>query len=373
MISFRFYLVTLVAVFLAIALGVVIGSTFIEPALVENLRGQVDTVRGNLDERVQTIEELNSDVDELETYVEQAAPFAVDRRLAGTTVMVVAEQGLDTGPVERLVGRLRQAGAASDGIVWLDSSWLLVDENGGGAEEELEEAAGVRAAGTEQTQRAAWQRVLLEASMAGGVELGEVSGAATTGPSTSTTRGSGNQVVTSTSVDDPSEPPSSVPGEGGAGAGGNVLEVGVLDQLEDAGFVELQMIDEGESPGPELPSPTERPLPFGVVVVTGSGSDLQDDGQLAAGLARQQAALGVPTVVTEIHPGGEDAPEPGTQVAPVREDAELSALVATVDDLQLVQGRVATVLALSDLRRGVAGHYGYGAGAERVLPPWLGP
>ncbi len=40
-----------------------------------------------------------------------------------------------------------------------------------------------------------------------------------------------------------------------------------------------------------------------------------------------------------------------------------------MDDVDLVQGRVASTLALADLARGVTGSYGYGAGAKSVLPP----
>ena len=42
--------------------------------------------------------------------------------------------------------------------------------------------------------------------------------------------------------------------------------------------------------------------------------------------------------------------------------------VSTVDDLDLVQGRVATTLALADLRTGVRGHYGYGDDADSAMP-----
>src|SRR5262245_8910943 len=119
MITFRFYLVTLVAIFLAVALGVTIGSTFLEPALVQDLNNQVESVRDNLDERVARIDELNDEIDQLEAFAEEAAPFAVDGRLDGSVVLVVAQQGVDGEAVERMVGRLRQAGATTDGIVWL--------------------------------------------------------------------------------------------------------------------------------------------------------------------------------------------------------------------------------------------------------------
>jgi Copper transport outer membrane protein, MctB len=53
----------------------------------------------------------------------------------------------------------------------------------------------------------------------------------------------------------------------------------------------------------------------------------------------------------------------------VRTDDDLATRVTTVDDLDLVAGRVATVLSLQDLVAGVVGHYGYGDGATSPLPP----
>ena len=42
MISFRYHLVSIVAVFLALALGVVVGTTVVKPGLVDQIRHQTD-------------------------------------------------------------------------------------------------------------------------------------------------------------------------------------------------------------------------------------------------------------------------------------------------------------------------------------------
>ena len=51
--------------------------------------------------------------------------------------------------------------------------------------------------------------------------------------------------------------------------------------------------------------------------------------------------------------------------------ASCQTVVSTVDDVDLVQGRVATVLALADLARGVVGAYGIGAGAAAAVPAFV--
>ena len=51
MINFRFHVVSLVGVFLALALGVVIGSTVIDRAIVDRLSSQIDSIRKRADEQ----------------------------------------------------------------------------------------------------------------------------------------------------------------------------------------------------------------------------------------------------------------------------------------------------------------------------------
>jgi hypothetical protein len=53
---------------------------------------------------------------------------------------------------------------------------------------------------------------------------------------------------------------------------------------------------------------------------------------------------------------------------PIREQ------IVIVDDLDRSEGRVAVVLAVHDAAAGTVGlHYGYGDGADGVLPAWTEP
>ena len=47
--------------------------------------------------------------------------------------------------------------------------------------------------------------------------------------------------------------------------------------------------------------------------------------------------------------------------------------MSTVDDVDLVQGQVAVVLAVAESGEAKVGHYGYGNGADQALPAWSGP
>lgn len=356
MISFRFYVVTLVAVFLAIAIGVVIGSTLIEPTLVENLREQVEAVRGHLDDRIETTDRLNQEISDLEAYLEQSAPFTVDGTLEGVPVLVVAEDGLDGDVVERLVGRLRQSGASAEGIVWLKASWQLTEDE---QRSILADVVGTEITDVDELRAEAWRAVLVESSGAAGERFDQI---AQDQGSTTTVATTEHADEEATSTTRQGSPTTTVPTQ-------RLLDGPVLAALEEAGFVRIQRIAQGESePGDEIPA---SPDPA-IVMVTGWESDHPDEGVLVGHLARQQAAAGLPTLVAEVWAEQEEGPERGARLAPIRDDAELATILATVDDLELIQGEVAVSLGLADLRQGVVGHYGYGVGADRVLPPWLG-
>ena len=58
MINFRFHIVSLVAVFLALALGIVIGSTVIDRAIVDNLNDRLDTIKRESSETDKRNDEL---------------------------------------------------------------------------------------------------------------------------------------------------------------------------------------------------------------------------------------------------------------------------------------------------------------------------
>ena len=55
MISFRYHIVTIIAVFLALAIGLLGGAAFVQPALQEQLQEQTDRLRNDLDDRTQQI------------------------------------------------------------------------------------------------------------------------------------------------------------------------------------------------------------------------------------------------------------------------------------------------------------------------------
>lgn len=306
MINFRFHLVSLIAVFLALALGIVIGSTLIDRAIVDALRNRIDTVEGNLDDRVAAIDELRSEGDRQQEYIEGSAPYALQGRLPEVPVAVVAADGVEGDVVTDAVEALRQAGASVPGILWLTDAWTLESDEG--------------------TQALATALAAGSTSSDGLRELG--------------LRAIANEI----------------------GAGGATP---VVDSLIEVGFLEVAAVGDVVPDMALLTAEGTR-----VVIVDGPGSSL-DGFEWSEPLIGELTAVARPTVLAQIADPDDDT-DGAERVAFVRDDENLSAAVSTVDDLGLLEGRVATALALEALGEGRAGHYGYGPGAESAVPVFVG-
>ncbi|KLR59992.1 Protein of unknown function (DUF3186) [Actinobacteria bacterium IMCC26207] len=344
MVTFRFYLVSIVAFFLALAVGVVLGSV-LDGGISDSLKDRLARVEANLNETVASIDDKNTEIKDLQEYVDASAPFSVESQLPETTAVVVIEPGIELGPVQDLVLRLRQSGASVAGILALEPSWILKDKADREQLAQIAESADVPVA---QLQGAVWSLILRPAEA-------ESANASSTTTTTTTTLAAGQDpgstVPVTTSV--PAPPL-------------DILNNAVLKQLQEAGFVKLLNVDGTDGAGGQRLS---------LFVVTGTNSSLEKPGSAAGELVEAASALKIPTVLAEIF-----VPAPPEQENPAQRGDILRSAVAgreltisTVNDLDLVAGRVAAVLAAADLQKGTSGNFGYGPGVDGVLPQWLGP
>ena len=351
MVTFRFYLVSTVAFFLAMAVGVVVGSV-LDEGLVTSLENRLDTVEANLDETAALIDDKRAEIDDLDRYVEESAPFAVEGRLEDSSALVVAEEGIDAGAVERLVLRLRQAGARVEGIAWLLPDWDLTDPELG---DRLVEDLGIELGGepveggsdeqagdaSSQLREAVWS-LLVEQS--GSTDSGGGPTATTVAPTTA-----------------PAAPPGSPTTAPVDAAPVAPLDSDVVSVLDELGLVRIERLDDdGEADGG----------PLVLTVVAGADSELATPGAAAVELAATAADGGVPTVLAEALPDDGVEEDRGGVISSA---AGAAGTYSTVDDVDLTVGRVATVLALSDARDGIIGRYGLGSDVDGILPRWQGP
>lgn len=370
MLSFRFHIVSLVAVFLALAIGIIMGSTVIDRALVDTLEDQQQSLRTDLDELSEENAGLRQELGDVREVGDRLASEGGERLLSGTLadvpVLVVAVRGVDEGVLDDLAGLLDTAGAVSQGTLWLTDRLALADED---AVTDLAAVLGLdEAAGTDELRTAAVEQVAdavrdaVTSSEAGGSEEGTPPDGTGTGPAeeltTTTVAGQGGP-----SEEDDTTTTLVVDG----GAPGEVLRV-----LLDAGFVEHDASESGPADVSELAVEGTR-----VILVSAATAEVPDE-LLAAPLARALLAPGttdgpaVDLLAAEGSPpiDGSDEEEEEERrglVALLRED-ELQDRLSTVDNLDAFAGRVAAVVAVQDLGDGRRGHYGVGPGAQRLVP-----
>jgi hypothetical protein len=337
-ISFRFHVVSITAVFLAIAIGVVVGSTFVDRAIVDGLRDRIETVEDNLDDRLVQIDRLNDEVDRLNDVADTSAPFAVSGRLADRHVLVLAVRGVDDEPARRFVDLAVQAGATAPGILWVEPRWALEGDDEGTVARQLASLVGSASSSPDVVRSIVWDAAVEE--LAGPVlppEQDEPAATTTTAPDGTTTT---------------TEP--------------RVAEITVLTALVDGGFLSFEPAREGAAL--DDVADTSPAL----VAVTGPRGDtlLQP---LLQPLVSVILANRLPVVVAEafVEPGDDeaDAPERGeTALAAVPQGG--TAQVSVVDHFEQPIGQVAAVLAAADAFHAVSGHYGFGDGAASLLPTW---
>lgn len=111
MISFRQHVVTIVAIFLALALGMLAGSAFIQPRLVEQLRAQVEDQRRTMDDLRAQVGELRDRLAAERAFNDVALGHLTQGRLLGQRVVVVAQEGLDEDALSEARRALEEAGA----------------------------------------------------------------------------------------------------------------------------------------------------------------------------------------------------------------------------------------------------------------------
>ena len=127
MISFRQHVVTIVAVFLALALGMLAGSAFIQPRLVDTLETRVDEYLGTIEELRGEIEQLRDRFAAEQALNDVALPHLTQGRLQDRNVVVIAQEGVEDDVVDATRLALDQAGAST---VILSAREILATEDG---------------------------------------------------------------------------------------------------------------------------------------------------------------------------------------------------------------------------------------------------
>jgi hypothetical protein len=123
-ISFRYHIVSLVGVFLALALGIVIGTTALSGPVTSDLRHQVNDLKKDRSQLATQNKDLQGQVDVASQFTANFGPQILADALDKTNVLVVALPGASSGMVDGIGNGLSEAGATITGRLELAGSYV---------------------------------------------------------------------------------------------------------------------------------------------------------------------------------------------------------------------------------------------------------
>jgi Copper transport outer membrane protein, MctB len=313
-INLRYHIVSLVAVFLALAIGVVVGSTALQEGTVSVLRATSNgLIRQSQEERARN-QLLQGEVDGYKQFGTAVLPSLVRDKLEGQSVVLLDTDRVDDRTRKPVEDALKAARADLDGRVTFAS-----DRLGLAAEGDRTALAGLL--GTDQDDPEALRQALVG-------RLAE----RLTGPAR-------------------------LPREGAAQA------KDVLTGLDQANFLaDLRLTDQSMRDG-TVPFPRSGTI-FVVIGPTDNPTLLDPRLFLVPLTERLSGRSSAPVV-------GVEAAAPGAPswVEVLRDDQSITDRVSTVDDVDRVPGQFALVEAVSRrLRNEPTGQYGFKRGATGLLP-----
>ena len=306
MISLRYHAVSIAAVFLALAVGVVLGSSGVSDRVLAAVSTQRDDLGAEVTRLTAERDALAAQERAAGEFASRVGPAAVRGLLAGQTVALVVA-GADTADRDGVVGLIGQAGGTVTGLV------------------ELTDAVGDPAR-ADQLRELTSQLLPVGAQLPAASDTGSLVGGLLGGVLLA------REGQLSVSRDDADS---------------------VLTGLTSAGFVHP-----GDAPGAANL----------VLVLTGgarSGVDAADAAAVYARLAAQLDLAGAGAVLA----GADGSADATGAVGVARADPQVAGRLSTVDDVQSGSGRVATVLALHEQLDGRAGSYGTGPRAVDGAAP----
>jgi hypothetical protein len=124
MIDFRYHLVSIVAVFLALAIGIVVGSTALKPAVLTGLQKTATAEKGRIDALFARNAELNNQLKAAEAYAQSGENLALGGLLDGQRVVLVTAPGFPAGVATGVSSALALAGTTVTGQVQLQSQFF---------------------------------------------------------------------------------------------------------------------------------------------------------------------------------------------------------------------------------------------------------
>ncbi|MQA98967.1 MAG: hypothetical protein GEU78_01520 [Actinobacteria bacterium] len=308
MVNFRFHLISLVAVFLSLAIGVSLGSGFVGEAATGRLKEDIESVRKQngivRDENL----ELKARLEDAESFALAVRSWMIEGALQGENVVFVRFDHTDSALTDAAAGAVEEA----DGTI--ASTLTVTDKLALGSGEEVQELAnivGITSSDPAEVRIEMAGRLGLFMSQTGG----QLEPSSDTGPASRLTS--------------------------------------LAETLQEAGYLTVELNESQDI----VPSNA-------MFLILGGGSGRPGFNawrfaiEMSSGLVEEGAAVAV----------AERSSSGWNLVQRVREDDRISGSVVTVDHAETTTSQIALVLGLARAGQGITGHYGSDEGASAPLP-----
>ena len=308
MISLRYHVISIAAVFLALAVGVVLGSTTLSRSLLSGLNNENEDLAAQVNDLQNEKNAQNARLADADSFAASVGPMAVQGQLAQRTVVLITTS--DARPADR------------------DALKTLITNAGGNVTGELQLTESFS-----DPRHTDQLKDIVVRLLPAGVQL----------------------------------PTASDPGTLAGGLLGPLLLISKDNNKPQASADETAAALSGLTEGGFIKAGQGLQPAQLAIVLTGGAASGDGAGDRAATIARfatQVDRSGAGTVLAGIE-GSASGTGP---VGVVRADTAATSILSTVDNAQTSAGRVVTVLALREQLEGQSGRYGSAGNAERSAP-----
>lgn len=310
MIDFRYHLVSIISIFLALAVGIVLGAGPLQGNLGSQLTEQVASLRAEKQDLNDQLAASEARVAAGNELAQAVSGRVTQGRLTGHEVVAIVLPSADGTLVDRTEEAVAASGATLSATITIDAEWFDPSR-----EKERADAAATAAATLGLTSTVTGDGLLAQvlARLAVRTELVTASESRTA----------------------------------------------ALAVLRDAGLVN---------------SSVDQLAPADLAVIvsgeyTGTKDQVDRRSAMVRGLAQELAAGSNGALVVGTEPARVAEPQIASDaVSAVREDRDTARVISTLDHGDAPSGATLIVLALEDELRGQVGHYGTGDGATAQVP-----
>lgn len=309
MVSFRYHLVSLIAVFMALAVGILVGSSLLNQSLLDSQRSQIAQQTAEKESLRRDLDTVRNEVVYRDQYLDALDDRMLAGQLAGQRVVLVTMPGAAGGDADGLAEMFARAGARVTGRVGVDDGFFATPED----PRDVAAKAQARDEIVARNPIPELRGQPAEVQLAGAV----------------LTKGGVDRTV-------------SAPAKK------------LLDQLDRGGFITKSGLEDRADLAVMLVGPPPDPT-----LIT---TDRTGKGMVALAAALDGAGNGVVVAApTKAAVGG--------AMDAIRKADTTRDTISTVDTIETVFGRMAAVYALVEQMGGGAGHYGSTSDSDAPFPP----